>query len=73
VKDVLPVKVVVSNCRASLDTVVFHGVDPKLLPQVREHFRFLSGDWSAFQARTDAALVGRRIAERRGLQPGQSF
>ena len=28
VKDVLPVKVVVSNCRASLDTVVFQGVDP---------------------------------------------
>jgi putative ABC transport system permease protein len=73
VREVLPVKVVVSNCRASLDTVVFHGVDPKLLPRVREHFRFLSGDWSAFQARTDAALVGRRIAERRGLQPGQSF
>jgi putative ABC transport system permease protein len=35
--------------------------------------RFLSGDWSAFQSRADAALVGRRIAERRGLKPGQSF
>ena len=73
VNDVLPVKVVVNNCRASLDTVVFHGVDPKLLPRAREHFRFLSGDWSAFAGRTDAALVGRRIAERRGLKPGQSF
>jgi putative ABC transport system permease protein len=73
VKDVLPVKVVVSNCRASLDTVVFHGVDPKHLPRARSHFRFRSGDWGAFAARTDAALVGRRIAERRGLTPGQSF
>jgi putative ABC transport system permease protein len=73
VKDVLPVKVVVNNCRASLDTVVFHGVDPKLLPTVRPGMQFLSGDWTAFQARTDAALVGRRIAERRGLKPGQSF
>lgn len=73
VKDVLPIKVVVNNCRASLDTVVFHGVDPKLLPRTRAHFRFLSGDWSAFAARTDAALVGRRIAERRGLSAGQSF
>jgi putative ABC transport system permease protein len=73
VKQVLPVKVVVSNCRASLDTVVFNGVDPKRLPQVRGNFRFLSGDWSAFQARTDAALVGRRVAERRGLSPGQTF
>jgi putative ABC transport system permease protein len=73
VKDVLPVKVVVSNCRASLDTVVFHGVDPKLLPGCRPNLRFLSGDWAAFQARSDAALVGRRIADRRGLRPGQSF
>src|SRR5947208_16137548 len=53
VKDVLPVKVVVNNCRASLDTVVFHGVEPKLLPRVRSHFRFLTGDWSALAARTD--------------------
>lgn len=73
VKEVLPVKVVVNNCRASLDTVVFHGVDPKLLPVVRPHMKFLSGNWSAFQARTDAAIVGRRIAERRGLTSGQSF
>jgi putative ABC transport system permease protein len=73
VKEALPVKVVVNNCRASLDTVVFHGVDPKLLPTVRPNMNFLSGDWGAFQARTDAALVGRRIAERRGLKAGQSF
>jgi putative ABC transport system permease protein len=73
VKDVLPIKVVVNNCRASLDTVILHGVDPKRLPAVRGHFRFLSGDWAAFQGRADAALVGRRVAERRGLKPGQSF
>lgn len=73
VKDVLPVKVVVNNCRASLDTVVFYGVDPTLLPAVRPNLRFLAGDWAALQARTDAALVGRRIAQRRGLHPGQSF
>jgi putative ABC transport system permease protein len=70
---VLPVKVIVNNCRASLDTVVFHGVDPNRLPRVRGYFRFHSGDWSAFASRTDAALVGRRIAERRGLKLGQSF
>lgn len=73
VKEVLPVKVVVSNCRASTDTVVFNGVDPRLLQTVRPNLRFLSGDWAAFQARTDAALVGRRIAERRGLKAGQTF
>jgi putative ABC transport system permease protein len=73
VKEVLSVKVVVSNCRASTDTVVFNGVDPMLLSTVRPNLRVLSGDWGAFQSRTDAALVGRRIAERRNLKPGQSF
>jgi putative ABC transport system permease protein len=73
VKDVLPVKVVVNNCRASLDTVVFYGVPAKSLPRVRPNFQFLQGDWTAFQSRTDAALVGRRLAQRRGLKPGQLF
>src|SRR5688572_7922053 len=68
VKDVLPVKIVVSNCRASLDTIVFRGVDPHRLPQARPDVRFIAGDWAAFQARSDAALVGRRLAERRGLR-----
>ncbi len=73
VKDVLPIKVVVNNCRASLDTVVFHGVPPGALERVRSQFRFLQGDWKTFQARTDAGIVGRRIAERRQLAVGQSF
>lgn len=73
VKDVLPVKVVVSNCRASLDTVVFHGAPPEQLSRARQHLRFVSGGWEAFQGRRDAALLGRRVAERRGLRPGDSF
>lgn len=73
VKDVLSVKIVVNNCRASLDTVVFNGVDPKLLPRTHGQIKFLAGDWAAFEGRSDAAIVGRRIAERRGLRLGQSF
>jgi putative ABC transport system permease protein len=73
VKEVLPVKVVVNNCRASLDTVLFHGVKPEQLARARGHFRFLHGNFASLQERPDAALVGRKIAERRGLKPGQSF
>lgn len=73
VKDVLPVKVVVNNCRASLDTVVFYGVPAKSLQAVRPNMKLQSGDWGGFQARSDAALVGRRIAERRGIKLGESF
>ena len=55
-----------------------HGRVPRrrpeaVLPAVRPNLSLVAGDWPAFQARTDAALVGRRIAERRGLRPGQSF
>lgn len=72
VKEVLPVKVLVNNCRASLDTVVFHGVPAETLTKLRQ-FHFLHGDWNAFLSRSDGALVGRRLAERRELVVGRPF
>jgi putative ABC transport system permease protein len=73
VSAVVPIKVVVNNCRASLDTVMFQGVDAQRWPAARPHLRFSSGDWSAFQSRQDAAIVGARLAERRGLTVGSEF
>ncbi len=73
VKDVLPIKIVVNNCRASLDTVMFQGVDAKRMPTARPNMTFASGDWTAFQSRQDAAIVGQRMAERRGLKVGNEF
>lgn len=73
VKEVLPIKIVVNNCRASLDTVMFQGVDAKRMPAARPNMTFASGDWSAFQSRQDAAIVGQRMAERRGLKVGSEF
>jgi putative ABC transport system permease protein len=73
VKTVLPIKVVVNNCRASLDTVVFHGVPPERLREVRE-LTFLEGGWEAFIGRRDGgAIVGRKIAERRGIVVDKPF
>jgi len=73
VKDVLPIKTVVNNCRASLDTVVFQGTDAKALPRARPNFRFLAGDWNSFQGQSNGAIIGRRFTERRGLSVGQPF
>lgn len=72
VRDVLPVQVYTNNCRASLDVVVFNGVPPELL---REHrnLRLVSGAWDDFERHRDAALVGRAVAKRRSLSPGQKF
>lgn len=72
-KEVLPIKVVINNCRASLDSVVFHGVPPERLRALRQ-FTLLEGDWDAFIRRRDGgALVGRKIAERRALAVGKPF
>jgi putative ABC transport system permease protein len=72
VRDVLPVLIYVNNCRASLDTAVFQGIPPDKLRAARD-LRLVSGDWSAFTARSDAAFVGQALARRRGLAAGGSF
>lgn len=72
VKEVLPIKMIVDNCRASLDTVIFHGVPVDRLQQVRQ-LRLLQGDWNNFLKRRDGAFVGRKIAERRRLAVGEAF
>lgn len=72
VADVMPVQVWTNNCRASLDIVVFNGAPPKQLRQAR-NLTLVSGDWSEFETRRDAAIVGRNVAQRRRLVPGSQF
>src|SRR5262249_11056673 len=72
VQDVVPIKVFMNNCRASLDLVVFHGLPPEKLRGARD-LRLLAGDWAEFERHRDAALVGRAVARRRQLQVGQRF
>jgi putative ABC transport system permease protein len=72
VQDVVPIKVFMNNCRASLDLVVFHGIPPEKLRTARE-LRLIAGDWDEFEKRRDAALVGQALARRRGLSIGQRF
>jgi len=72
VQDVVPIQVFTNNCRASLDVVVFYGVPPKKLRASRD-FSLVSGDWSEFERHQDAAVVGRAVASRRGIQAGDKF
>lgn len=72
VESVLPVKVFVNNCRASLDVVTFQGLPPETVGRDRA-VRMLAGDVDGFARRRDAALIGRRLAARRGLDPGDKF
>jgi len=72
VTDVLPIQVWTNNCRASLDVVVVHGVPA---PRLKEHrqVRLVAGQWSAFEGRTDAAVVGRQFAQRRRVRVGDQL
>lgn len=70
----IPMMIVVSNCRTSLDVVTFRGV-PKadFLAQHREGFDIIAGSIEDWNRRSDAALLGETLATRRGLKPGDRF
>ena len=72
IKDAVPIKVFMNNCRASLDVVVFNGLPADKLRSVRS-ITLQDGDWSPFERQRDAALVGRAVAQRRKLSVGQKF
>ena len=72
VKDAIPIKVFTNNCRASLDVIVFNGMPPEKLRTARD-LTLLSGNWGDFDSRTDAAIVGQAVAQRRGIKAGQRF
>ncbi len=67
---VLPTLVFINSCRANLDLVTLHGVEPESLERVYD-VRLLSGDLAAWKATSDGALVGERLAERRKATVGQ--
>lgn len=72
VRDVMPIQVWTNNCRASLDIVVFNGADPAQIQQTRP-LKLVAGSWQQFSSQRDAAIVGRNVAQRRGLEVGDQF
>lgn len=74
VVSVAPIKIVVSNCRTSLDVVTFRGVPKQaFLDGLAPNFDIVSGSVSEWERRSDAALIGETLATRRGLKVGDRF
>jgi putative ABC transport system permease protein len=74
VAEVVPMRIVVSNCRASLDVVTFRGVPREAFAAGEaRRFRVVQGSLEDWLRRTDAALLGRTLADRRGLSAGDRF
>lgn len=76
VTSAVPVKIVVNNCRASLDVITFRGVPRDDIAGPggwSGKWRLIAGSIEEWQNRSDAALVGETLATRRGFAIGQSF
>jgi putative ABC transport system permease protein len=72
VQSVLPVKIFLNNCRASLDLIAFHGAPVDKLDGARK-IDVIAGDYEAFKRDRGSAIVGRAFAKRRGIDVGQQF
>lgn len=74
VRAVVPVKVVVNNCRASLDVVTFRGVPrDRFVEQYATDMKLIAGTFADWKKRSDSALLGQTLATRRGLKVGDRF
>jgi len=73
VAGVVPMKIVVTNCAASLDVITFRGVPADRLASLSEPWTMAEGSLEEWRKRSDSALVGERLALRRGFKTGQSF
>jgi putative ABC transport system permease protein len=73
VREVIPVKIVVNNCGASLDVITFRGVPDDLLPKFAPEIRVIEGSMQGWRQRDDGALLGEVFAQRRGLKTGDRF
>ena len=70
----IPMRIQVSNCRASLDVVTFRGVpEEDFVAHYIPGFEITRGSVDDWRRRTDAALVGESLATRRGVKVGDRF
>jgi putative ABC transport system permease protein len=70
VTDVLPTLVFINSCRSNLDLVTLYGVTNDDLERIYD-LHALAGSIADWRTRSDGALVGERLAERRGISAGQ--
>jgi putative ABC transport system permease protein len=74
VTSVVPVKIHISNCGASLDVVTFRGVPrDSILNAIAKDGVIIDGSIEAWDRRGDAAIVGSALAKRRGIKVGDRF
>lgn len=69
VRDVMPVRFVLSNCQTTTDLVAVHGIEPGKFRRFRE-IEIPEADYQSFAAERGAAIVGRSVASKYGWRVG---
>jgi putative ABC transport system permease protein len=70
----VPMRIVVNNCRTSLDVVTFRGVpEEDFIAEFGSRVRVVQGSIDDWKKRSDAVLLGQTLAQRRGLKTGDRF
>lgn len=71
---VVPMKIVVNNCRASLDVITYRGVpDEAFATSMLPSMRLVDGSIDEWRRRGDGAMVGAALAARRSIEVGERF
>ena len=74
VTEVVPMQIMVNNCRASLDVITYRGIPgDDLEGALSSGWKSTDGSISQWRSRGDAALVGEALAARRGISVGDRF
>lgn len=74
VAEVVPMQIMVNNCRASLDVVTYRGIPSETLEgALDDGWTIQDGSIAQWRTRGDAALVGEALASRRGVSVGDRF
>lgn len=70
----VPMQILVSNCRASLDVVTFRGIPEGDIDRtLSDQAEVVDGEFETWKRRRDSALVGESLAIRRGIGVGDRF
>ena len=73
VKEVIPMKIIVNVCRASLDVVTLRGVLVEQFVDQRKDIEVIDGSIDKWLKTYNGAMVGESLALRRGLKLGDTF
>ncbi|MCP4708762.1 MAG: ABC transporter permease, partial [Planctomycetes bacterium] len=72
VREVIPMKIVVNVCRASLDVVTLRGVIVEQFIEQRNDIEIIEGSLENWRKTYNGALVGEVLARRRGFKVGDT-